>query len=71
VGFKDDGSVEFTSYINNLHPNKFPDIYRTIETLVEASLPLWDQCLAMVMGDDEKIGAGRIWPRRAGPDDLE
>jgi hypothetical protein len=57
--------------INNLHPNKFPDIYRTIEKLVEASLPLWDQRLAMVMGDDGKIGAGRIWPRRASPDDLE
>jgi hypothetical protein len=73
VAFQDDGSVRFTSYINNLHPNKFPDIYRTIENLVETSLPLWDQCLAVVPGgaSDSKIGAGRTAPRRALPDDPE
>ena len=40
------GGVKFTSYINNLHPTKYRDIYGTIEKLVEKSLPLWDHCLA-------------------------
>jgi hypothetical protein len=71
VAFQEDGSVRFTSYINNLHPNKFSDIYRTIERLVETSLPLWDQCLAMATGHNEKMGAGRTTPRRALPDDPE
>ncbi|OAL06822.1 hypothetical protein IQ06DRAFT_311930 [Phaeosphaeriaceae sp. SRC1lsM3a] len=43
--FQADGSVKFTSYINNLHPTKYPELYRTIEKLVETALPLWDQCL--------------------------
>ncbi|KAF4443981.1 hypothetical protein F53441_11276 [Fusarium austroafricanum] len=33
VKFLKDRSVKFTSYINNLHPTKHPDIYRTIEDL--------------------------------------
>lgn len=45
VAFQDDGGVKFTSYINNLHPTKYPDIYRTLEKLVEKALPAWDQCL--------------------------
>ncbi|KAF2106157.1 hypothetical protein BDV96DRAFT_675784 [Lophiotrema nucula] len=46
LAFSNDGSnaVRFTSYINNLHPTRYSDIYRTIEELVEASLPAWDQC---------------------------
>jgi hypothetical protein len=71
MAFQEDGSVRFTSYINNLHPNKFSDIYRTIEKLVETSLPLWDQCLSMATGYNEKMGAGRTTPRRALPDDPE
>jgi hypothetical protein len=62
AAFRPDGSVKFTSYINNLHPTKYPDIYRTIEKLVETSLPLWDQCLAMELNDD-RPGAGRKKPR--------
>jgi hypothetical protein len=71
IAFQDDGSVRFTSYVNNLHPNKFADIYRTIEKLIETSLPLWDQCLAMASFYDEKTGSGRMKPRRALPDDPE
>jgi hypothetical protein len=44
VKFTADGDVRFTSYINNLHPNKYPDIYRTIEKLLKIGLPMWDQC---------------------------
>lgn len=46
VAFNEDGSVRFTSYINNLHPQKYPSIYRTLEKLVATSIPLWEQCLA-------------------------
>ena len=45
VKFTPEGGVQFTSYINNLHPNKYPGIYKTIEKLIETALPMWDQCL--------------------------
>ncbi|KAK4227016.1 hypothetical protein QBC38DRAFT_536759 [Podospora fimiseda] len=45
VKFTKEGGVEFTSYINNLHPTKYKDIYKTVEKLIEKSLPMWDQCL--------------------------
>lgn len=45
ITFQDDGSVRFTSYVNNLHPTKYPEIYRALEKLVETALPAWDQCL--------------------------
>ncbi|KAI0546140.1 hypothetical protein F4679DRAFT_558597 [Xylaria curta] len=45
VALRDNGSVKFTSYINNLHPTKYPEIYSAIEKLVEKALPMWDQCL--------------------------
>lgn len=67
VAFTENGGVKFTSYINNLHPNKYPEIYRTIEKLVETSLPMWDQCL----GIREGINAGRKDPRIANPDSCE
>jgi hypothetical protein len=69
--FQNDGSVRFTSYINNLHPNRYPSIYRTIEKLIEKSLPLWDQCLASVADDREETVAGRMGPRKALPDNPE
>ncbi|KAH3913763.1 hypothetical protein HBI56_079360 [Parastagonospora nodorum] len=71
VAFQDDGSVKLTSYINNLHPNKYPEIYRTIEKLVETTLPLWDQCLSQDEGTSRRC-AGRTCPRLAlvdNPDD--
>ncbi|CAO2652066.1 Nn.00g003490.m01.CDS01 [Neocucurbitaria sp. VM-36] len=71
VAFKEDGSVKFTSYINNLHPMRYPDIYRTIEDLVKTSLPLWDQCLAMATGYEERDGAGRTEPRFSKPDNPD
>ena len=45
VRFTDGSGVQFTSYINNLHPTKYADIYRTVEKLIEIALPMWDQCL--------------------------
>ncbi|ESZ91703.1 hypothetical protein SBOR_7922 [Sclerotinia borealis F-4128] len=71
VAFQDDGTVKFTSYINNLHPNKFPDIYRTIEKLIETTLPMWDQCLAVAVDYNQKDGAGRVNSRFPYPDDAD
>lgn len=63
VKFTEDGTVKFTSYINNLHPQKYPHIYRTIEKLIEAALPAWDQCLPLPIRRGTRIGAGRTRPR--------
>jgi hypothetical protein len=71
VAFQNDGAVKFTSYINNLHPNRYPGIYRTIEKLIEASLPAWDQCLALATGHDVRDGAGRVKSRFPYPDNPE
>jgi hypothetical protein len=70
VALQDNGSVKFTSYINNLHPTKYPHIYETIEKLLQTALPIWDQCLAMAR-DDDRPGAGRKQPRLNAPDNPE
>lgn len=70
VAFQDDGTVKFTSYINNLHPEKFPDIYRAVEKLIETALPAWDQCLATAVGQEGHCG-GRHKPRFPYPDNAE
>jgi len=46
LSFKEDGTVRFTSYINNLHPTRHPEIYRLVEKLIDAAIPLWDVALA-------------------------
>ena len=59
VTFQDDGTLRFTSYINNLHPKKYPEIYRAIEGLIETSLPMWDQCLKTATDISAVSGPGR------------
>jgi hypothetical protein len=76
VTFQDDGSVKFTSYVNNLHPVKYPDIYQALEKLIETALPAWDQCLVLQTGASHeivKVGAGRLASRFATsmPEDTE
>ena len=71
VAFRDDGSVKLTSYINNLHPNKHPEIYRTIEKLIETSLPMWDQCLTLATGYERRQGPGRNAGRFGEPANAE
>ncbi|KAH8886347.1 hypothetical protein GQ53DRAFT_727710 [Thozetella sp. PMI_491] len=46
LAFQEDGTVRFTSYVNNLHPKKYPSIYRTLEKLIDIAIPAWDHCLA-------------------------
>jgi hypothetical protein len=70
VAFQEDGSVKFTSYINNLHPNNYPEIYRTIEKFIETVLPAWDQCL-IAYKDFKRYGPGRIKSRFSIPDSPE
>lgn len=68
VAFQENGSVKFTSYINNLHPVKHADIYRTIEELIKTSLPMWDQCLVVAHDLWKREGAGRTKCRMAMPE---
>lgn len=70
VALGEDGSVKFTSYINNLHPTRYPDIYSTIEKLIETALPAWDHCLLMNQ-DGRNYGPGRMRSRFPMPDDAE
>ncbi|KAL7896284.1 hypothetical protein HDV64DRAFT_270587 [Trichoderma sp. TUCIM 5745] len=59
VAFRDDGTTEFTSYINNLHPEKYPAIYEAIEHAIDTALPAWDQCLRKNITYKHDIVAGR------------
>lgn len=76
VKILEDGSVKFASYINGLHPNKYPEIYATIEKLIETALPAWSFCLVFDRdeGDDCKkqvVAAGRTkarFPRPRNPE---
>ncbi|KAL1840395.1 hypothetical protein VTJ49DRAFT_521 [Mycothermus thermophilus] len=42
LAFQEDGTVRFTSYINNLHPKKHADTYRLIEKLIDIAIPAWE-----------------------------
>ncbi|KAF2867921.1 hypothetical protein BDV95DRAFT_610358 [Massariosphaeria phaeospora] len=67
VAFQGEDSVKFTSYINNLHPTKYPDIYRAIEVLIKTALPLWDQCLSGAGRNDSRFGR----PKNPDDDNVE
>ena len=57
VRFKGEGlDVAFTSYINNLHPNRHKELYSTISKIVSRAIPMWNEVL--VTGHD-----GRVPPR--------
>lgn len=71
LAFQEDGKVKFTSYINNLHPNKYSGIYAAIESLVDIAIPAWDQCLTPAKGYDAKEGAGRFTSRFSLQDNPE
>ncbi|TVY78455.1 hypothetical protein LSUE1_G006514 [Lachnellula suecica] len=71
VAFQNDGTVKFTSYINNLHPNKYSQIYHTIEKLVSAALPAWDQCLALSVGYKKTEGVGSPGSRFSQPENPD
>ena len=57
VRFKGEGlDVEFTSYINNLHPKQHEGLYSTISKVVSKAIPMWNQVLV-------KDYDGRVPPR--------
>lgn len=66
IGFHADGSVRFKSYINNLHPEKYPEIYSTVEKLIDKALVTWDNCLIETMGRTT-CGPGRQKSRFSTP----
>ena len=55
--------VRITSYINNLHPIKYPGIYDTIEKLLGKVFPAWDMCHAWYDDIGRLVGPGRLRPR--------
>ena len=70
VQFLEDGGVRITSYINNLHPSRYQETYRTIERLVETTLPIWDQCLVQYGGwERQGDSPGRLAPRFPKPEE--
>ncbi|PGG98755.1 hypothetical protein AJ79_08775 [Helicocarpus griseus UAMH5409] len=40
-----------TSYINNLHPNKHQDLYRTVEQVISRAIPLWNRTLSALSAE--------------------
>lgn len=40
----------FTSYINNLHPQRYQKLYSIIEEVVTAAIPLWNRTLTPLKG---------------------
>ena len=57
VKFKGEGlDVDFTSYINNLHPNQHGGLYSTISKVITKAIPMWNEVL--VRGHN-----GRVPPR--------
>ncbi len=53
LAFQDDGTVRFTSYINNLHPKRHLDIYRLVEKLVDIAIPAWERVIVVTPPLDE------------------
>ena len=41
-----DGGARITSYISNLHPVAHKGLYSTLERIVDATVPLWDEALS-------------------------
>ncbi|KAK4445230.1 hypothetical protein QBC34DRAFT_358483 [Podospora aff. communis PSN243] len=46
VDFTKDGTgVTISSYINNLHPERHPTVYRAVESVLAAAIPMWNRVL--------------------------
>jgi hypothetical protein len=46
VHFHKNGSAAVASYINNLHPTRYADLYPVLEQLVDRAVPLWNEALS-------------------------
>ncbi|KAJ2397099.1 hypothetical protein GGI05_000808 [Coemansia sp. RSA 2603] len=45
IHVNDDGSIDFKSYINNLHPGKYPEAYDSIAKVIAKCLPTLEQVM--------------------------
>jgi hypothetical protein len=46
IQFADDGLAKITSYVNNLHPHHHAKLYPVLGGLVDAAIPLWNECIS-------------------------
>ncbi|KAF8647144.1 hypothetical protein AX16_006975 [Volvariella volvacea WC 439] len=51
---------KITSYINNLHPAKFPKLYDVIEKIISCAIPLWNSTLTPLRYKPRDIPCPRI-----------
>ena len=49
--------VKITSYINNMHPQKHPELYSVIEDVVSKAIPMWNKVLTRA---NDKCAKARI-----------
>ncbi|KAK0638191.1 hypothetical protein DIS24_g10065 [Lasiodiplodia hormozganensis] len=50
---EEDNSVKIASYINNLHPAEHEDLYRALERLIAAAIPLWSLVLGYTKSHED------------------
>ncbi|KAF9469543.1 hypothetical protein BDZ94DRAFT_7880 [Collybia nuda] len=69
----DEGRVRITSYINNLHPQKHADLYKTIEKIIERTIPVWNMTLTPLRGDlnESRIQYDLLYDPNPELDDIE
>ncbi|TMW64924.1 hypothetical protein Poli38472_009091 [Pythium oligandrum] len=48
----EDGHVQILSYINNLHPAKYGDMYLSIGSIFEKFVPMFDKVLSSLVNED-------------------
>ncbi|KAF9039072.1 hypothetical protein BJ165DRAFT_1407316 [Panaeolus papilionaceus] len=46
---------KIVSYINNLHPVQHADVYKLVEMVIDAALPMWDKTLQRVLENIRRI----------------
>ncbi|KAJ4422161.1 hypothetical protein N0V82_003245 [Gnomoniopsis sp. IMI 355080] len=71
VSFRKGGGVKLKSYINNLHPTNYPDIYATVEKLIETAIPAWNQSLLEFTSSYHHFGPGQKGSRFSVPDEAD
>ena len=68
-------TVKISSYINNLHPNLFAELYSVIEEFIAKAVPLWDLALSSTYrGRDPRIIHAHTdydHPNGSPPEELE
>eukprot|EP00854_Cymbomonas_tetramitiformis_P018945 gene18944-22638_t len=56
----EDGATRIASYINNLHPRQFPQLYAIIEDAFSAALPLLNDALTAALARNETVSCGKM-----------